>query len=162
MLQKLKAQNSNLKTTAKILKVLSFTLLLYALTFTLFALPVYAACDATELAKPVEERSADCPAGLDQIEQIMGNVISVIVGLGFVAMLVLLVMAGLKYLTSGGEPKAIQSAHYTLTWALLGVVFMAVAWLILQLIESFTGIKVTIFDIKALCGVAGDPLKFCR
>lgn len=94
------------------------------------------------------------PAGLNEIELIFSNVISVVVGLGFVVMLVLLVWAGLKYLTSGGEPKAIQSAHYTVTWALLGVVFMAVAWLILQLIESFTGIKVTIFDIKKLCNVS--------
>ena len=97
------------------------------------------------------------PAGLDQIEQVFSNVISVMVGLGFIAMLMLLVFAGFKYLTSGGEPKAIQAAHQTATWALLGVIFMAVAWLILQLIENFTGVKVTVFDIKALCGGAGFP-----
>ncbi len=54
------------------------------------------------------------PAGLTEIESIFGNVISVMVGLGFIAMLILLIMAGFKYLTSGGEPKAIQSAHHTL------------------------------------------------
>ncbi len=100
-------------------------------------------------------------AGLKEIEDVFKNVISVIVGLGFIAMLVMLIMAGIKYLTSGGEPKAIQAAHNTVTWALLGVVFMAIAWLILQLIRAFTGIDVTIFDIKALCGIPGDLLKFC-
>lgn len=89
-------------------------------------------------------------AGLDQIEQVVANVISVMVGLGFIAMLVMLIMAGIKYLTSAGEPKAVQSAHNTVTWALLGVVFMAIAWLILQLIKVFTGIDVTIFNIKVL------------
>lgn len=89
-------------------------------------------------------------AGLDQIEQVFTNVVSVMVGLGFVALLVLLVLAGFKYLTSGGEQKALQSAHQTVTWALLGVLFLAIAWLILQLIEDFTGIKVTTFDIKTL------------
>lgn len=103
---------------------------------------VYAACDPT---KP-----ADCPAGLDQIEGVFKNVISVIVGLGFIAMLVMLIMAGIKYLTSAGEPKAVQAAHQTVTWALLGVVFMAIAWIILQLIYVFTGIDVTIFNIKIL------------
>ncbi len=98
-------------------------------------------------------------AGLKEIEDIFANVISVVVGLGFIAMLVTLIMAGIKYLTSAGEPKAVQSAHNTVTWALLGVVFMAIAWLILQLIHVFTGINVTEFDIKALCG--GTNLPFC-
>lgn len=105
------------------------------------------------------------PAGLDEIEGIIANVISVIVGLGFIAMLVLIITAGFKYLTSGGEPKAIQSAHYTLSWALLGLVFFAVAWVILILISAFTGIStLTIFNIKTLCSIAGDSDlgRFCR
>lgn len=93
-------------------------------------------------------------AGLQQIEDVFKNVISVVVGLGFVAMLVMIVMAGIKYLTSGGEPKALEAAHQTLTWALLGIFFMAIAWLILQLIRAFTGIDVTIFNFKILCGTA--------
>lgn len=120
-------------------------LLLFTLTFTLFASPIYAAvCD------PKNQNPIDCGAGLQQIEDVFRNVVSVIVGLGFVAMLVMLIMAGIKYLTSGGEPKAVQAAHQTVTWALLGVVFMAIAWLLLQLIAAFTGIDVTIFNIKVL------------
>jgi len=90
------------------------------------------------------------PAGLNEIEKVFTNFISVAVLLGFVALLVLLITAGIKYLTSRGEPKAIQSAHQTVTWALLGVVFMATAWIILQFIHVFTGIDVTIFNIKVL------------
>ena len=90
------------------------------------------------------------PAGLKEIEDVFKNVVSVVVGLGFVALLVMLIWAGFKYLTSGGEPKAVQAAHQTVTWALLGVVFMAVAWIVLQLIKAFTGIDVTIFNIKVL------------
>lgn len=90
------------------------------------------------------------PAGLDKIEDIFKNIVSMAVGFGFVGLLVLLVWAGIKYLISGGEPKAIQSAHQTVTWALLGIVSMAVAWIILQLIKAFTGIDVTIFNVKVL------------
>ncbi|MBI2338249.1 hypothetical protein HYU95_03645 [Candidatus Daviesbacteria bacterium] len=99
------------------------------------------------------------PAGLDQIQQMVGNVISVIVYLGFIAMLVFVLWAGIKYLTSGGEPKAIQAAHYTLTWAILGLFFMVIAWLILQLIAGFTGIDITVFNIKKLCG---NSFEFCK
>lgn len=90
------------------------------------------------------------PAGLDQIEQIFTNVIAAAVGLGFIAALVMLISAGFKYLTSNGEPKSVQAAHQTVTWALLGIVFMAIGWLVLQLIHSFTGIDVTIFNVKVL------------
>lgn len=122
--------------------------------------PAYAACNlAVESVKPVNERSTDCPAGLDQFEFIFKKVISVIVGLGFIAMLIMLIRAGIGYLTSGGEPKAIQQAHFTITWALLGIFFMAIAWLILQLIYSFTGIDVRIFDIRSLCEIGG--VQFC-
>lgn len=101
------------------------------------------------------------PAGLNEIEDVVGRVISVVVGLGFIAMLAMVIMAGIKYLTSGGEPKAVQAAHHTLTWALLGILFMAIAWLILQLIKAFTGIDVIIFDIKKLCSDGTDLMKFC-
>lgn len=90
------------------------------------------------------------PAGLKQIEDLFRQIISIMAGLGFVALLVLLVWAGFKYLMSGGEQKAVQSAHQTVTWALLGIVFMAVGWLILLLIETLTGIKVTEFNIQTL------------
>lgn len=90
------------------------------------------------------------PAGLKELEDIFTNVISVIVGLGFITLLVMLVLAGIKYLTSGGEPKAIQSAHQAVTWALLGIVLMAVAWIVLQLVKVFTGIDVTFFNIRTL------------
>ncbi len=91
------------------------------------------------------------PAGLTQIEDLFKNIVSIVVGLGFIAVLVMVVWAGFKYLTSGGEQKAIQQAHQVVTWALLGMVFMALAYLVLLLIENFTGVKVSVFDAKTLC-----------
>lgn len=90
-------------------------------------------------------------AGLKQIEDVFKNVISVVVGLGFIVSLIMLIFAGFKYLTSGGEPKAVQAAHQTFTWALLGILFLAIAWLVLKLVEAFTGVQVTFFDIRTLC-----------
>lgn len=90
------------------------------------------------------------PAGLQQIEELFTRIVSIMAGLGFVATLIMLISAGFKYLTSGGEQKALQSAHNTASWALLGILFMAIAWLILQLIKTLTGVDVTIFNIKIL------------
>lgn len=91
------------------------------------------------------------PAGLTQIEELVTQLIKISSGIAFVALLVMLLWAGIKFLTSGGEPKAIQSASQTVTWALLGMLFLIIAWLTLRLIEAFTGVGVTIFDVRVLC-----------
>lgn len=107
-------------------------------------------------------KPGDCPAGLAQIEQVVGNVVTVSVGLSFIALLVLLVVAGIKYMTSGGDQKAISSAHQTVSWAVLGVLFLAGAWVVLQLLALFTGIDaLKVFDIRRLCLVAGNPTNWC-
>lgn len=121
------------------------------------ASPLPCPSDSASIAK-----FGPCPPGLNEIENVFSSLISVIVGLGFIVMLVFIVMAGFKYLTSGGEPKALQAAHHALVWAILGVVFMAIAWLILQLIFNFTGINVTVFNIKTLCGDTDKGFPFCQ
>lgn len=99
------------------------------------------------------------PAGLAELELVFGNIISVVVGLSFIILVVMLVLAGIKYITSSGEPKAVQQAHLTVTWALLGILFLAISWLLLQLIQAFTGIEVTVFNARTLCGLGGT--QFC-
>lgn len=59
----------------------------------------------------------------------------------------MLIVGGFKYLTSGGDPKQAASARSTLTWAVAGLALIIGAWFILQFIEYFTGVKVTIFEI---------------
>ena len=91
-------------------------------------------------------------AGLAQIEAMFEQVISFIVPLAFVALFVVLVWAGIKFLTSGGDPKALEAARNTVTWALLGILFLAIAWLVLQLVAAFTGIDaLKTFDVGKLC-----------
>ncbi len=133
------------------------------LTFILFAFPVYAA-PVTCNPKLPESNTNICPAGLDQIANMFQQFITVFVGFGFVVLLIMLIVAGFKYLTSGGEPKAVSAAHQTFSWALLGLFFMAIAWIILLLIKQFTGVDVFIFNVKSLCGdpTARIPFPFCQ
>lgn len=91
------------------------------------------------------------PAGLTQIATIFARVINLAVGISFVALVIVLVYAGFRYLTSGGEAKAVASATQAVTWGLLGILFLAIAWLIIQLIAAFTGIEaLKSFDIGIL------------
>ena len=91
------------------------------------------------------------PANLQTLETMLRSIIRISTGAGFIAMLVMLLFGGIKFLTSGGDSKAVQSATMTITWALLGILFLVIAWLVLLLIKAFTGVDVTIFDIKVFC-----------
>jgi hypothetical protein len=84
-------------------------------------------------------------AGVQQLSDLIVRIISLSVGLAFIALTVVLFWAGIKFLTSGGDQKAISAAQQAFTWALLGVLFLALAWLILRLIHAFTGVDVTQF-----------------
>lgn len=99
------------------------------------------------------------PAGLIQLEILFKQIINIFVGLSFIALVIMLFWAGVRFLTSGGEPNAVKAASQTVTWALLGMLFLVIAWLILQLIKTFTGIDITFFDVTRLCvvGILGCP-----
>lgn len=87
------------------------------------------------------------PAGIEQLQQLFQRIINLSVGAAFIALLVMLIVTGIKYLTSGGEAKPLSSANNALTWALLGVIFLVIIWLVLLLIKAFTGVDVTKFCI---------------
>ena len=86
-------------------------------------------------------------AGLNQLQAILVRLIEVSVGLAFIALVAMITWAGIRYLVSGGDPKGLQAATQTLTWAIVGMLFLVLAWLILKLIEAFTGVPVTTFCI---------------
>lgn len=124
---------------------------LFALIFTICLISVI----SHPLSLTMAESSNPGPAGVAQIEYIFGRVICITVPLGYTALLIVLIIAGFKYLISGGEAKAVTSAHQTVTWGILGILFLAIAWLVLLLIQNFTEVKVTQFTLSSLPGVQG-------
>ncbi len=83
------------------------------------------------------------PAGVLQLQEIMQRIIGLGAGFAFIFLTIYLIWGGIKYITSGGDQKKLGQAHQTMTWALLGILFLAIIWTILLLIESFTGVKIT-------------------
>jgi len=87
-------------------------------------------------------------ASIPQLENLFTRLLAISVGLAFVALTILLVWAGIKFIISGGDSKAIHQAWDVITWAFLGILFLGLAWLIVVLIESFTGVRVTDFSLQ--------------
>jgi len=84
---------------------------------------------------------------LQCIEVVFEKILNVAVELAVVVLFIFLVIGGFKFLASGGDPKATESAKNTLTYAILGLVLLIGIWLILNFIQYFTGIEVTVFKI---------------
>lgn len=93
------------------------------------------------------------PSGILQLQDLIQRIINLSVGFAFIALTVVLVVAGIRFITSGGEPKSLGQASQAMTWALLGILFLAIIWLILQLIKAFSGIDVT----NVCIGFPGAP-----
>jgi TRAP-type C4-dicarboxylate transport system permease small subunit len=80
-------------------------------------------------------------------EVVFSNILTAVVSLAVLALFVMLIVGGFKYLTSAGDQKAAASAKQTMTYAVVGIALMVLAFIIFRLIEYFTGVSVTNFYI---------------
>lgn len=87
-------------------------------------------------------------ATLQGLECAFANIVSVALALAGIVVFVMFIFGGFKYLTSGGDPKAVESAKATLTHAVAGVVILVLAFVVLVLIRAVTGVDVTKFQIR--------------
>lgn len=86
-------------------------------------------------------------ATIQGLECLFANVLQVIVTLAGFAFLVMFILGGFQYLTSGGDDKKAAAASSTLTMAVIGLVGITISWLILKFISDFTGANVLEFKI---------------
>jgi hypothetical protein len=102
---------------------------------------------------PVPTNLGPGPAGVAQLQALFERVLELLVPIAFIVLFIMLFYAGIRFIISGGESKNLGEASKIITWALLGMLFLVLAWLVLRLIEGFTGIPVTKFCIgfKPLC-----------
>lgn len=104
----------------------------------------------TLVATTVTEKCIDgdkCAVPLSELGTVFSNVVQVALGLGGIVFFIMLISGGFKYITSGGDPKAVEEAKKTLTYAIGGMVLLALSFFLLRFIEVFTGAEVTKFKI---------------
>jgi hypothetical protein len=87
------------------------------------------------------------PATISDLGTVFSNVVSYALGFAGIVLFVLLIVGGFKFITSGGDPKAVESARKTITSAITGLVIILVSYLILVLISNITGVDVTKFNL---------------
>ena len=127
---------------------------LFILVFVVLVAPSYALAQGTPLPEKCSS-AGKCYTPLSSITTLFANILSVVVILAGFAAFAMLVFGGFRFIIAQGDPKAVQAARGTITWAVVGLVMIIVSWLVLLFISQFTGLNLTqfCFGVKS----NGDP-----
>lgn len=72
---------------------------------------------------------------------LFASVVRAVIGMGAVALFIMLLVGGFNFLFSAGDQKKLEAARGTVTQAVIGLVIMSIAYLIILTISQFTGIE---------------------
>lgn len=78
-------------------------------------------------------------ATLACIPIVFNNVVDWAIALAGTVAVFFIIFAGFKFLTSGGDPKQVEGARKTLTYAIAGLIVVFLAFVIIKLIGTITG-----------------------
>lgn len=79
-------------------------------------------------------------ATIQSAETLFSNLVTAIVSIAGIALFVMLLVGGFKFLFSAGDQKQLEEARGTITNAIMGLVVIVTAYLILRTIATFTGV----------------------
>ena len=68
---------------------------------------------------------------------VVRGIVSFIILVAFVAAFIFLLVGGVRWITAGGDEKAIASARSTITAAIVGLVIVLLAFAIIRVVEIF-------------------------
>ncbi len=89
-------------------------------------------------------------ATLKCIPVVFSNLINAALTFAGVVGVILVIVAGYKYLTSGGDAKKLEGAQKTLTYAVIGIILVVLSFLIINFISLVTGVTcIKNFEIGA-------------
>lgn len=86
-------------------------------------------------------------ATISDLGGLFGRIVGLALGFAGIALFILLIVGGFKFIASGGDPKAVEGARNTLTFAIAGLIVILISYLILVLIKTITGVDVTNFSV---------------
>jgi len=78
--------------------------------------------------------------GLKCLEGVTDSIFKGIIALIIIGMFIMMLMGGMRYVTAGGDQKAIDSARKTITYAVTGVVFALAGYYLLNVLGNTVGL----------------------
>jgi hypothetical protein len=95
----------------------------------------------------------DAPEQFSNLQNIdFGNLITIVITFALIvaalAFFFMLVLGGVKWITSGGDKGKVESARSQITSALIGLVIVFAAWAILSIVENFFHVNLRSFNLN--------------
>lgn len=95
---------------------------------------------------------------IDCVPVLVSNLIFWALTFAGIVALLLVILGGLKYITSGGDPKAADGAKKTISWALIGLVVILMSFAVLNIIADITGVRcITKFGFNSCGSIDSAP-----
>ncbi|MCR4324720.1 MAG: hypothetical protein NUV69_03455 [Candidatus Curtissbacteria bacterium] len=83
------------------------------------------------------------PAGLfSDIGSLASDLILILTSIAGVIAVVFIIIGGIRLVTSGGDPKKLSAAGAMITYAVVGLVVTALAFVILKAVQYFLGTNI--------------------
>jgi hypothetical protein len=98
-----------------------------------FADSVSDACAGIGLA------GGSCTNNGNRISDVIKAIINILSAFVGVAAIIMIIISGFRYVTSGGDPNNVSSAKKTLIYAIIGLIIVALAQVIVHFVLSKTG-----------------------
>ena len=90
----------------------------------------------------------DVPTSLACIPVFINNIINALVPLAGVMAVIFIVWSGIRFLTSGGDPVKVEGAKKTLTYAVIGLVIILMAFVIIKIFSTVSGVDCNILGVS--------------
>ncbi len=111
------------------------TIIIATLGFcSVFALPASAVdsiCDQTGVPAEVQAASG-CNESTTGLEEAIRIILNSVIGIAGLVAVIFIIIGGVKYMTSTGEPGKVQTAQKTILYAVIGLVICALAFVIVN------------------------------
>ena len=78
------------------------------------------------------------------------KVVTILTGMSGAIAIILIILAGIKFVTSGGDPKKLAAAQATITYAIIGIAVTILAFIILAALQVFLKSSVEVTQIKVI------------
>ncbi len=102
------------------------------------------------IVNPVLNQGIQNQTGLSFFQTIIPNFITLTLVVGSLIFVFILLTGAISWISSGGDPKAVEGARSRVTHALIGIIILFSVFAVIKLIEAFFGLKILTLDIGPL------------
>lgn len=123
-------------------KILIFSFLLTFLfkPFKVFAIPPGGGISNSFPIKAV----FDPAQAFNSFGDLASVILTILTGLAGALSIFFIIIGGIKFVTASGDEKKLASAQATITYAIIGIIVTALAFVILQVVQRFLGSNINI------------------